>query len=243
MLFELKDSPLFEFVQTPATFSLPAATVGSYKQWLEAVRPVEGEKLDDTGRLYRAALAIGQLEVEGVSQADLSPTSDDLNMSLVHWVNECVERTFAPHLVVEAGAVVRARRQLSPLTKPVFEPSDFTEVLPGLAHYTGRIEFPGLLTQRHYRECHKTLQLLSKVDPRHADNTLFIRQFRAGVALMKNWSISTAAGEEIGWSLVSQDDGRQLPLELASLVVEAVDTYLFKRLNLKKSWSMSTPTA
>jgi hypothetical protein len=240
MLFKLEDSPLFEFVQIPATFDLPAATLGSYKQWLETVRPVDGEKLDDTLRMYRAALAVGQLEAEGLI---LSPTNDELNMTLVKWVNDCIEQTFGPHLVVEAAAVTLGRRQLSPLTKPVFEPADFASILPGLAHYTGQIEFPALLTQKHYRECHKALQPLPKVDPRHPDNSLLARQFRAGVALMKQWAITTAAGEEVSWATVSREDGRSLPLELASFVVEAVDTYLFKRLNLKKSLWMSTPTA
>ena len=61
--------------------------------------------------------------------------------------------------------------------------------------------------------------------------------------MVKKWGINTAEGEAVSWSTVTLEEGKNLPLELASFLVEAADTYLFKRLNLKKSLWMSTPTA
>lgn len=244
MLFKLEDSSFYEFVGKPATLTLPPATLGAYNQWLNANRPVEGDKLDETGRVYRATLAIGQLEVEGLNALDLDPTNEDLNMSLVQWVNECVNRAFGPHLLVgETLPALQLRRLTSPLTKNIFEPAHFQNVLPALANYTGQVEFLGVLTQQAYRDYHKSIQVLPKVDPRHPDNSVLMRQFRAGLKMVKKWGINTAEGEAVSWSTVTLEEGKNLPLELASFLVEAADTYLFKRLNLKKSLWMSTPTA
>lgn len=231
------------------TFPSPM-TLGDYKKWYRALFKKDEELgADDVEngqlmRLYKATWAITQRELLPLPDdaqppdepppftlADLEPDNKELPMTAVSWVTDCADWAFGMQVRVEDANAVLLRRLASTHTSPTF-PTDDPEIIkffPDLELYPGTVTFHPMLTKTVYRAYDKARRILDKFPPNDIENTFLLRQFRAAIPLVKDWNVPG-----VPWNLAKNNYGEQLPLVLVSFLVEAADTYLSKRMNLKK---------
>ena len=242
----------------PGLASLPAQllfpspfTLGDYLKWERAVFPIDAPDKDDDEldvddllmmRQYRGAMAVGTLEpVDGVdleapdgpgsvSLANSDPSDDDLPIVLVGWVNACAGEYIGCKVIVQHINDVRARRHAWKSFSPKFEALAWYEMLPDLVRYPGAsITFKEPLGKAAYRAWRRAMRVRGNLDARDPENRTLARQWRAAVTLIDKWDV-----KGVPWDVVKKGDGYGVPLEVASWVVDAADTFLTKRLNPKK---------
>jgi hypothetical protein len=246
------DDRLAEILQGEATFRLPpVATLGTFKAWYEAMRERVGETGTDVAlRLYRGALAIGELDVTGDLTpdqtapylADGSP-NDELNVTVQEWVNGCVETYLAEQIPTRPWAEVLLDAATNTLTGPTVGVEALVGEFPALAAFTGAVLFPPQLTARGKRGWERGLKLLENCEAGHVDNTLFLRQYRAALQLVDKLKVAPVGINSDGTRHVEPQepyaeavwrDPERVPLVLASFLVRAGDGYLTARTDPKK---------
>jgi len=230
--------------------------LGDYVTWFHALemrRELETDDVDNDAliREYRAAMAVATLEAiepdadadeetavpdensDSFNLSDVDPDDEELPMAFLTWVTDCADRCFGRQLIIEPLQATLARRQASTHTSAVFRTEQTLSLFPDLVAFPGIISFKGPFTKKAYRQWNKARRILPKYDPRDVENSVFLRQWRAAVTLIDKWDV-----DGVPWQLVKRNDGYGVPLVVASWVVEAADTYLSKRINLKKMLGM-----
>lgn len=261
MTYELPDR-LALVTQSEATLRFPAvATLDTYRQWMESVRQ-KGDEDDDTDlRLYRAARAISTLEITGelaeedvAVYAESGDANQDLDVTIQSWVIDCAEAYLGPQLIVQSLQQSTHEAWATELTSHRFDVTDMQPRLPGLAAFSGTINFPVHLRARHKRKWETALLELPAEDPAHVDNSMFLRQYRAALTLMETSFVSpntvnhplTHDGHTHRVPPMPDEawhDPKQIPLVLASFLVKAADLYMMVRTDPKKLRRMFAPIA
>ena len=235
----------------PFTLIFPhPMTLGDYKKWYRVLfqkdPDVDNDDVENGEllRLYRAAWAISQREPIPLPDdaqpsetpppftlADLEPDNAELPLTAVSWVTDCADEAFGMQVRVEDANAVLIRRLASKHTSPTFRTDDpaIIRLFPDLEQYPGTVQFHPMLTKTVYRAYDKARQMLDKYPANDIENTFLLRQFRAAIPLVKDWDVPG-----VPWSVVKNGHGEGLPLVLASFLVESADTFLSKRINLKK---------
>jgi hypothetical protein len=245
------DDRLNEILQGEATFRLPpVATLGTFKAWYEAMRERPRETADVALRLYRGALAVGELETAGDLTpdqtapylADGSP-NDELNVTVQEWVNGCMETYLAEQIPTRPWAEILRDVGGNVLAGPVVNVEALVGEFPALAAFTGFVAFPPQLTAGGKRAWDKGVSLLDKAEAGHVDNTLFLRQYRAALQLVDKLKVSPVGLNADGSRMVEPSepyaeavwrDPERVPLVLASFLVRSADGYLTARTDPKK---------
>lgn len=245
--FNLADSPYAQHVEGAATLAFPnPLRVSHYETYYNAIRPQKGEvlgdELDIDMRMYRAAYAISELDTS-LPRSDYDPTSDELNVSLMSWVNECTESYLGAQIRVETQAVKRWREGC-PHDSFGFDLSTFTDILPHLLAYEGGVVFPKVLQVKQLRACRKAKADILK-QPISYDgspmasfrNSSFWADLNAALWLLKNLKIApkaAVAGEKPQPLSVTAQSLSNLPLVVATFLIEVSEIYQVKRTNPKK---------
>lgn len=240
---------LAEMLQSEAVISFPpVATLGTYRQWFEAMRPTGDEDNDSDHRLYRAALAIGALEVSGELGADdtavYASAGEDtpnpqLSVEIQQWVIDSLEQYLGEQIIVQSIPDAVQEAWASKHVSPFFEVDDLLDRLPALSAFAGGVAFPAVYRAHHKRAWEQVIGKHPAEDPAHVDNSQFLRQYHAALGLAEDGiGVSWLDDEktEVSWRKV--DD---VPLVLASWLVKVTDIYIMVRTDPKKLRRMFAP--
>ena len=214
------------------------------------MRERTGETADVALRLYRGALAVGELTVTGELTPDQTAPyladgslNDELNVTVQEWVNGCMETYLAEQIPTRPWAEILRDVGGNVLAGPVVNVDALVGEFPALAAFTGFVAFPPQLTAGGKRTWERGLSLLDKVEAGHVDNTLFLRQYRAALQLVDKLKVAPVGLNPDGSRQVEPQepyaeavwrDPERVPLVLASFLVRASDGYLTARTDPKK---------
>lgn len=223
-------------------------TLGHYKKYEDAlnlrdlggadIEAIENSYLD---RQYRATLAVAQIEegewgdVPGGDDRfglqNIDPDDPRTPLAWISWVTDCADNYIMSKRKLETQQAVWARRAASRNTSAVFKTHtpEYLQLFPDLGEYAGYVKFRAPFTRSDYKRWTNAMKLLPKYDPRDVQNSLFVRAFRGAVELIDYFDVPGISPVDL-----RQNDGNNVPLVLASWLVEVVDEYLCKRMNLKK---------
>lgn len=199
-------------------------------------------------RIYRGVLAVTETTLDEEENTAVSadddgetavlsldatdPNDPELPLNYVRWVADCAEQVIAPLINVESVAQITVRRANGRHISPVFTTTDedIPRLLPGLTAYSGSIRFHEPLTAAVYREWVKASRILPGYERGAFENSHFMRNLRAAVPLVREWDVPGVA-----WKDISRHNWHNVPLVVASFLIEAADVYLSKRMSVKKS--------
>lgn len=213
-------------------------------------------------RQYKAAMEVGTVTAVMPQVADAEKTADEqqeterdefdidvdtftlspapLDTNLLEWDNanlplpfasfvvEAAEQYIGGQLIVEGDQARLQRRLEETYDKPVFRYDHCLHLLPGMTAWRGYVVYQSPVSSTLYREWSKICDRI-KGDPRDINNHRFMRAIRAAGYLVKEFKF-----EGLDWQTVKANDYANLPLIVASFLVETADIYLSRRVTLKK---------
>lgn len=239
--FELEESEYSQLVAGRATLTFPAPFIlTDYFEYVRALVETKEDKkreLTDDDRLYRAAVAVSTIETSVEIESD--PDSENLSMAFQTWVIECAEKYIGPMLRLESLDSQRTRRIAENKRGNVFEIDEAAVALiPALRGYAGTLVFHPQYTAGMHKAYRKALEKKPHKVANDVENTLGVRAFRAAMqVLVSTMDIAEAAsGEPWAKPLLPNEViyGNDIPMPLASWVIECADTYLWHRTRQKK---------
>lgn len=164
----------------------------------------------------------------------------DLPVAVRAFLVDTADLYIGPKMIVEHLAGVRNRRrkqQAEALNSvPGFQHDHlFGDVLPDMAAYRGFVIYEPAVTTASYGAWTAAVRKKPvKNPPNDVDNTPFLRQLRGVGAMLKDFKFKYIADDTLlNWKALKSNDFDDMPLELASFLVDTLDEYLGRSSTLK----------
>ena len=253
--------PDLRFFMAEVSFPTPF-TVGLYRKWYRALRL--GEEPDSVTdavillRQYEAALAVCdvtaveptekepvkeegdddpylvEIDEEPVGRAALDltiidPKNPGLPLSFVSFLVAVADEYIGPKISVETMAALKERRLQENYRSALFR-FDHCPMFPDMWTLKGYVKYRDPLTSAAYKSWVKAREINDRLSPRDVDNSPFLRQLRGAAVLVQKFHF-----KGLRWEQVTADDFENMPLHLASFLVETADVFLSRRMTLKNS--------